>query len=76
MKSFKRLGAGNVAHYHGPDNDPLFYACFHCPYDDCKYDQSNLGECLFRVEWGRNHMHEELQKTDSVSLSSMSSHKV
>jgi len=37
----------------GPDSDPLFYACFECPYEDCRYDEARGGECPFRIRWGR-----------------------
>ena len=59
--------SGNIAHYSGPDKDALFYACFECPYDDCHYDQSNLGGCSFRVQWGRKRRHEELGEIKKAS---------
>jgi hypothetical protein len=59
MKSSKRPGGGNIGQYPGPDSDPLFYACFECPYEDCRYDQSDLKKCPFRTEWGMKHDYRE-----------------
>lgn len=38
-----------------PESDPLFYACFECPYRDCRYDGFQVYRCPFRIEWGRKH---------------------
>lgn len=42
-------------HDSGPDEDALFYACFECPYRDCRHHVSIGKECPFRIEWGKEH---------------------
>ena len=39
----------------GPEDDPLFYACFECPHKDCRHDESRSVECPFRIKWGHEH---------------------
>jgi hypothetical protein len=41
--------------FEGPDEDPLFYACFECPYPDCRFWSSKRYECPFRIRWGLKH---------------------
>ena len=42
-------------HTYEPESDPLFRACFECPYPDCCYHVDRARECPFRVKWGREH---------------------
>ena len=50
-----RSKGGGMKSYYSPDEDPLFHACFECPYKDCSYHVGRSAECPFRIEWGRKH---------------------
>lgn len=51
-----RSKEGGMKSYYSPDGDPLFHACFECPYKDCRYHVDPGTECPFRLAWGRKHV--------------------